>query len=218
MFVEVVRRYLETLPQEQTGWLAGLRDPAVGRAVALVHENPARGWTIEELARETGVSRSVLAAASCDSSAVHRCNISRDGACNWPRDCSLMGWPRSRRSGVMSATNPKQPSAEALRGSRVSRLLSGATAVADRHRTRKWVPVSGKIRCSSKEIEQQQQFHRFHRCVRCSIATRLHAGSAAILDCDSPVASSKSSCGRLPWSDRCSAHFWSCAPVFASPS
>ncbi len=62
MFVEVVRRYLEMLPQEQTGWLAGLRDPAVGRAVALVHENPARNWTIEELARETGVSRSVLAA------------------------------------------------------------------------------------------------------------------------------------------------------------
>jgi AraC-like DNA-binding protein len=62
MFVEVVRRYLETLPPEQTGWLAGLRDRAVGRAVGLVHENPARDWTIEELARETGVSRSVLAA------------------------------------------------------------------------------------------------------------------------------------------------------------
>jgi AraC-like DNA-binding protein len=62
MFVEVVRRYLEMLPQEQTGWLVGLRDPAVGRAVALLHESPARGWTIEELARETGVSRSVLAA------------------------------------------------------------------------------------------------------------------------------------------------------------
>jgi AraC-like DNA-binding protein len=62
MFVEVLRRYLEMLPQERTGWLAGLRDPAVGRAVALVHDDPARGWTIEELARETGVSRSVLAA------------------------------------------------------------------------------------------------------------------------------------------------------------
>ncbi len=57
MFVEVVRRYLETLPPEQTGWLAGLRDPAVGRAVALVHENPAHDWTIEELARETGLLR-----------------------------------------------------------------------------------------------------------------------------------------------------------------
>lgn len=62
IFVEVVRRHLEALLPEQTGWLAGLRDPAVGRAVALVHENPALDWTIKELARETGVSRSVLAA------------------------------------------------------------------------------------------------------------------------------------------------------------
>ena len=62
MFVEVVRGYIENLPPEHTGWLAGLRDPAVGRAVALLHDNPARGWTIGELARETGVSRSVLAA------------------------------------------------------------------------------------------------------------------------------------------------------------
>jgi AraC-like DNA-binding protein len=62
IFVEVVRRHLEMLPKQQTGWLAGLRDPAVGRAVALVHQDPARSWTIERLARETGVSRSVLAA------------------------------------------------------------------------------------------------------------------------------------------------------------
>ncbi len=62
MFIEVVRRYLESLPHGQTGWLAGLRDGAVGRAVALLHDNPAHGWTLKELARETGVSRSVLAA------------------------------------------------------------------------------------------------------------------------------------------------------------
>jgi AraC-like DNA-binding protein len=62
MFVEVIRRYLEMLPPEQTGWLAGLRDPAVGRAIALLHEKPAYGWTIERLAHEAGISRSVLAA------------------------------------------------------------------------------------------------------------------------------------------------------------
>ena len=62
MFVEVVRRYLETLPTEQTGWLAGLRDRAVGRALILLHEQPARDWTINALAHEAGVSRSVLAA------------------------------------------------------------------------------------------------------------------------------------------------------------
>jgi AraC-like DNA-binding protein/mannose-6-phosphate isomerase-like protein (cupin superfamily) len=62
MFIEVVRGYIETLPPEDTGWLAALRDPAVGRAIALLHDNPARCWTIETLARESGVSRSVLAA------------------------------------------------------------------------------------------------------------------------------------------------------------
>ena len=61
MFVEVVRRYLELLPANHTGWLAGLRDPAIGRALALLHERPAHGWTLEQLAREVGMSRSVLA-------------------------------------------------------------------------------------------------------------------------------------------------------------
>ena len=61
MFVEVVRRHLATLPAEQTGWLAGLRDPAVGRALALLHDRPAHPWTLESLARDVGLSRSVLA-------------------------------------------------------------------------------------------------------------------------------------------------------------
>jgi len=61
MFVDVVRRYLETLPADRTDWLAGLRDPFVGRALAAFHRNPARAWTIESLARNAGLSRSGLA-------------------------------------------------------------------------------------------------------------------------------------------------------------
>jgi AraC-like DNA-binding protein len=61
MFVHVVRRYLETLPEERTDWLAGLRDPFVGRALAACHGNPSRAWTIESLARQAGLSRSALA-------------------------------------------------------------------------------------------------------------------------------------------------------------
>jgi AraC-like DNA-binding protein len=61
MFVDVVRRYLETLPPDRTGWLAGLREPSVGRALAALHADPARPWTIEALAREVGLSRTVLA-------------------------------------------------------------------------------------------------------------------------------------------------------------
>jgi AraC-like DNA-binding protein len=61
MFIEVLRRYLEDLPPERTGWLVGLRDPVVGKALSLMHGAPERNWTIEELARGAGVSRSVLA-------------------------------------------------------------------------------------------------------------------------------------------------------------
>jgi AraC-like DNA-binding protein len=60
MFVEVVRRHLESLPPEQTGWLAGLRDPFVGRALGLLHARPAEPWTLEGLAGEAGLSRSAL--------------------------------------------------------------------------------------------------------------------------------------------------------------
>jgi AraC-like DNA-binding protein len=61
LFVDVLRRYLETLPAEQTGWLAGLRDPVVARALALLHDAPAHGWTLGALATRAGTSRSVLA-------------------------------------------------------------------------------------------------------------------------------------------------------------
>jgi AraC-like DNA-binding protein len=61
MFVEVLRRHLEALPPEQTGWLAGLRDPFVGRALTLLHARPAEAWTLESLGKEAGLSRSALA-------------------------------------------------------------------------------------------------------------------------------------------------------------
>lgn len=60
MFVEVLRRYVDTLPPEQTGWLAGMRDPGIGRALALLHERPAERWTSEQLGEEAGMSRSAL--------------------------------------------------------------------------------------------------------------------------------------------------------------
>ena len=61
MFVEAIRRYIETLPPAQTGWLAGLRDPVVGQALGALHGEPREAWTVERLARLVGVSRSVLA-------------------------------------------------------------------------------------------------------------------------------------------------------------
>jgi len=61
MFVDVVRRYLESLPVDRADWLAGLREPFVGRALTALHRSPARDWTLEALAREVGLSRSALA-------------------------------------------------------------------------------------------------------------------------------------------------------------
>ncbi len=60
LFVEVLRRYVDSLEPEQTGWLAGTRDPAIGRALSLIHEKPAESWTLERLSAEAGLSRSSL--------------------------------------------------------------------------------------------------------------------------------------------------------------
>jgi AraC-like DNA-binding protein len=61
LFVEAVRRHLESLPADRTGWLSGLRDPQIGRALAVLHARPDYGWTLQALAREVALSRSVLA-------------------------------------------------------------------------------------------------------------------------------------------------------------
>lgn len=61
LFVETVRRYAESLPDTQTGWFAGLRQPHVARALALLHGDISRRWTVDDLGREVGLSRSALA-------------------------------------------------------------------------------------------------------------------------------------------------------------
>jgi AraC-like DNA-binding protein len=62
LFLEAVRRYLASLRGDGEGWLAGMRDPVVGRALALMHARLAERWTTEKLAREAGLSRSAFAA------------------------------------------------------------------------------------------------------------------------------------------------------------
>jgi len=61
LFVEAVRRYADALPEGRTGWLAGLRDPYVARALALLHGRIDTPWTMDALGREVGLSRSALA-------------------------------------------------------------------------------------------------------------------------------------------------------------
>jgi AraC-like DNA-binding protein len=61
LFVEAVRQYVAGLPAQRRGWLAGLRDPHVGRALAVIHARPTETWTAESLATEVAMSRSVFA-------------------------------------------------------------------------------------------------------------------------------------------------------------
>lgn len=61
LFVDTLRRYMVELPPQQTGWLAGARDPGVGAALAHLHRAPEHPWTIASLAQQVGLSRSVLA-------------------------------------------------------------------------------------------------------------------------------------------------------------
>ena len=60
LFVEALRRFMREMPEEETGWLAGARDPLVGAALAAIHRHPHRHWTLPDLAAEAGTSRSVL--------------------------------------------------------------------------------------------------------------------------------------------------------------
>lgn len=61
LFVEAVRRCIDALPEDRKGWLAGMRDRSIGRALSLLHSQTAHEWTVEELARKVGMSRSGLA-------------------------------------------------------------------------------------------------------------------------------------------------------------
>lgn len=61
LFGEAVRRYAEALPEGEGGWLAGLRDPAVAKALSIIHSRYAEALDVNGLAREVGMSRSAFA-------------------------------------------------------------------------------------------------------------------------------------------------------------
>jgi AraC-like DNA-binding protein len=62
LVIQAIRAWIETAPAARTGWLGALQDPQVGRALALIHRDPARAWTLASLARELAMSRSAFAA------------------------------------------------------------------------------------------------------------------------------------------------------------
>lgn len=60
LLLHAVREYLRTAPEAATGWLRGLQDPAIARALAQIHAHPERGWSVETLARASLQSRTVF--------------------------------------------------------------------------------------------------------------------------------------------------------------
>ncbi len=62
LVIQAIRAWIETAPAARTGWLGALQDPDIGRALALIHRDPARAWTVASLASELSMSRSAFAA------------------------------------------------------------------------------------------------------------------------------------------------------------
>lgn len=62
LIIQAIRSWIETDPGAQAGWLGALRDEQVGRALALIHAEPAREWTVAALADAVAMSRSAFAA------------------------------------------------------------------------------------------------------------------------------------------------------------
>ena len=108
LFAEAIRQHVDTLPPEETGWLAALRDRYVGRTFTLLHDKPAHPWTVDELAEEGRAvalgARSALCRA--DRKAAHGIP---HALAHPPRGQAPAREPRARhlRSQARSATNRK---------------------------------------------------------------------------------------------------------------
>jgi AraC-like DNA-binding protein len=62
LVVQAIRTWIDTDPVARGGWVGALRDPQIGRAISLIHRDPARAWTVASLADEVAMSRSAFAA------------------------------------------------------------------------------------------------------------------------------------------------------------
>ena len=129
MFINVVRRYLEALPTGNAGWLAGLRDPAIGKALSVLHDRPANDWSIDDLAKQAGISRSVLAERFTALVGI-------------PPMQSLARWRMQIACALLSGSNANMASIAVHVGyeseaafSRAFKKLIGSTPSAWRHRT-----------------------------------------------------------------------------------
>jgi Cupin len=111
LFVDTLRRYVASLPGQQTGWLTGARDPIVGKSLGLLHSRVAHPWTIADLAGEVGVSRSALVERFTRFLAEPPMTYLTRGGFSWPCGRSRRHRAALRTSPPKSGTNRRRRSA-----------------------------------------------------------------------------------------------------------
>jgi len=62
LIIQAIRSWIDSAPEADQGWLAALRDDQVGKALAAIHREPDKDWTVASLAKEVGMSRSGFSA------------------------------------------------------------------------------------------------------------------------------------------------------------
>ena len=111
LLTEAVRQYASTVAEEEVGWLKGVKDPHIGRALASIHYQLDASWSAEGLARGSRFRAAHLSNAFRRSSACRRSDTSRSGDCRARSSTCARRARRSRSSPIRSATNPRKRSA-----------------------------------------------------------------------------------------------------------
>ena len=66
LVIQAIRAWIETVREDERGWIAALRDKQIGKALATIHRIPEKDWTVASLAKEIGMSRSGFSARFSD--------------------------------------------------------------------------------------------------------------------------------------------------------
>ena len=102
LVIQAIRAWIARDPAAQTGWLGALHDKQFGRAIALIHRDPTRNWTVASLATEVGdVALGVRGALHASSSASRRCTTWRAGECT-----SALTWLKEDDGAARRAGGP----------------------------------------------------------------------------------------------------------------
>jgi hypothetical protein len=126
LFMEILRWQLTYVSHGHRGWLAGLNDPHVGRTLGLLHAEPARPWTVEELAQRAAVRGQRSPNDLSNWLAKRRCNISRAGGCTLRAGNCVTARLRLPRLPRASAMIPRPLLAVPFAGSWAFHLRAGA--------------------------------------------------------------------------------------------